>query len=134
MVHNDIAYLGTLGFAQVGNPKYSDMIVVEKKVITAYFHSTQELQVPNQFLGSAYFKWAQCPHEVHYYWDFQLIYNESGTDEDIEALWEWINICESALGRNDEFLLEQCRELYAKSIVMEVVYTRIDDHFNLKSV
>lgn len=132
----DIIYLGTLGFAQVGEKAYEGKAAIERQVLTTYFMNSDELKVPEKFKAQAYFNWQLCPHDFGSYWDFQIAYDretidEWEDDEDSQELYEefkdWTFKCEDEMGLNCDYLLSLCEDLYRKNITMDIIHKNIQD-------
>ena len=135
----DYISLGTLGFAQFGEELYDKKVYVEKKIIQAFYLLTLELNVPEHFMYYAHFAWMRCPYNGGFYWDYVLIYDRHAIDEleehedpdcqtRFDMFWKWVDILQSALSKNEETLLELCKDLYRKDIKMEVVYRRLNNN------
>ena len=98
----------------------------------------------------AHFRWENCPHDIHSYWDFQIKYDRDaiedmennpsctlmGDDNDMfDRFWRWVNHCESAMGDDEEQLLKWCEQLFQKEIKMDVIHNAINEEYNgLKAV
>jgi hypothetical protein len=142
MLDWDYISIGTVGFAQVGNPEYHRYNEIEKQVIGTYYRANTELNVPDEFSLIARFKWQICPHDIHDYSDFVIYYNRTLLDEleeDDYSKWlrfyDWVNLCESAIADNDEVIMDLCKKVYRENIPMEVIYKSVEETFEgLKKV
>lgn len=133
----DSINIGTIGFAQVGNPTYDEKIKIEKQVLNELY-AKEEFAVPTEFKEFARFKWRLNPHDFGSYWDLEIYYNrnevESWEDEEEDDIltekfhrfWDWANKAEDALCTNEEELEELMDQLYQKTITMEVVHKDLE--------
>lgn len=139
----DYISIGTVGFAQVGNPNYHNLANIEKDVISEFYNTQEKLKVPEEFSFIARFKWVWCPHDIADYQDFHIVYDRDTVDEweysDNEdeynkytRFYDWVNDCESAIGEHEEKIMEWCNMVYRDKIKMEVVHKKIEGYTGLK--
>lgn len=102
----DYVYIGSNGFAQVGDPLYHDKNAAEKTVIFQILEKTECLHIPDQFKGIASFQWKAQQHDFGTYHDLVIRYNyiylseleDSEDPEKVELFnlfWNWANAVES---------------------------------------
>jgi hypothetical protein len=137
----DTLSLGSIGFAQVGNERYHEKSVIEKKVISAYYNANMLTRVPQEFFGLANFSWQLCAHDIHSYSDFVIQYDrdvieelEESDPEMFKRFWDWEHQCESDMGNKVEFLTELCNKAFRENVTMIVIHKAIDEEQGLKAV
>jgi hypothetical protein len=118
----DWIYIGSNGFAQLGDPLYHEKNLAEKAIIFQILEEKQELHIPDQFIGIASYIWKAQDHEFGTYHDLAIKYNDSYISEledsnDPEKVelynffWNWVNAVESFDFETPE-ITEQCESKY----------------------
>jgi hypothetical protein len=118
----DWIYIGSNGFAQVGDPLYHEKNLAEKAIIFQLLRENKELQVPEEFYGIAGFQWKAQSHDFGTYHDLAIKYNDtyicqledSEVEEDNakhDRFWKWINTIESFDFETPE-ITEMCENKY----------------------
>lgn len=109
----DTLYVGSMGFAQLGQLDYHERLAVEKQVISDIIQENKCLQVPPQLVGRARYKWTRNCHDFGTYQDLEISYETDLEDDDqlSDVLWDWYNDVESFDFEKEEYLA-RCRDKY----------------------
>jgi hypothetical protein len=98
----DWVYVGSNGFAQVGDPLYPNKNLAEKAIIFQILEEKEELHIPEEFQGIARYQWKAQQHDFGTYHDLTIKYDDTyislleDSDEDKhDRFWEWVNTVES---------------------------------------
>jgi hypothetical protein len=98
----DWIYIGSNGFAQLGDPLYSDKNLAEKAIIFQLLEEKEELHIPEEFKGIARYSWKAQQHDFGIYHDLTIKYDdmyisllEDSDEEKHDRFWNWVNTVES---------------------------------------
>lgn len=112
----DYFYIGSNGFAQVGDPLYHEKNLAERAIIFQILEENKQLQIPDEFYGIAMFSWKAQQHDFGTYHDLNVKYNDTivsrWEDDDPEKhdrFYEWINLLESFDFETPE-ITERCEQ------------------------
>lgn len=125
-----IFYIGSIGFAQLGQLDYNERSIIERQVMLK--HCLENFDVPMEFKQDAFFRWERNSHDFGIYYDMVIKYNvqleeeAESTDDNMEK-WErlvdWMQHVESYDWESDE-IFEECRLLYQKEYPMNIVHKK----------
>lgn len=116
----DFLYIGSNGFAQVGDPLYHEKDLAERRVIFQILEENKELHIPDEFSAVAEFSWRGQHHDFGVYHDLNVKYNDTVVsrweDSELEEdnakhdrFYEWINLLESFDFETPE-ITERCEQ------------------------
>lgn len=118
----DWIYIGSNGFAQIGDDLYPDKNRAEKAIIFKILEENPQLQVPKEFEGIAGYHWKAQSHDFGTYHDLAIRFNDgyissledSESEEDnqkFDRFYEWVNNVESFDFETPE-ITERCENKY----------------------
>lgn len=114
----DWIYIGSNGFAQVGDPLYRDKDLAERRIIFQILEENKELHIPDEFYGIAEFSWRGQQHDFGIYHDLNIKYRymvvarwEEDDPEKFDRFYDWINELESFDFETPE-ITERCEKKY----------------------
>ena len=112
----DWIYIGSNGFAQLGDPLYREKDSAERRVIFQILEENKELHIPDEFSAVAEFSWRGQQHDFGVYHDLNIKYRfmvvnrwEEDDPEKHERFWSWINTLESFDFESEE-IKEKCEQ------------------------
>lgn len=117
----DYLYVGSNGFAQVGDPEYFEKNRIEMRYLLNLIR--EKFPIPDQLKGLCYFKVKAFEHEFGTYHEIVLMYDymvidrdESEEEEDRNTFfWSWFNEVES-FNLESEEITETIKSLYYESL------------------
>ena len=130
----DYFTVGSIGFAQVGDPEYYEKNKIEMQVLLNYIKKKHP--VPEKFQHMCYYKTMSFPHDFGSYHEIVIYYNRSITDDwELELdddtisgeinphdeFWDFVNESERFFCDNEVLLFELVKCEYMKHVEMEKV-------------
>ncbi len=117
----DYLYVGSNGFAQVGDPYYFEKNKIEMNYLLKLIR--EKFPIPDQLKGLCYFKVKAFEHDFGTYHEIVLIYNDLIIDRDESEeeeerntfFWSWFNEVES-FNLESEEITETIKSLYYESL------------------
>ena len=115
----DYLYIGSNGFAQVGQPDFYLKNEVEMSVSIHYLENNYP--IPDEFSSMCHYKVKWFRHDFGDYTEIVLVYNdrildwwEENDPDKFDRFWNWFNVVES-VNLESETLTEKIKDLYLET-------------------
>jgi hypothetical protein len=119
----DYLYIGSNGFAQVGNSEFFEKNEIEMKFLLEYLQINHT--IPEEFTTICWYKEKWFRHDFGDYSEIVLIYKdrileewEESDPDKFDRFWEWFNEIES-VNLESDLITKSIEKLYLDSIMLK---------------